>query len=83
MTILINCFNVLIKGLGALVSAVFYILPYSPFRLLEDPVVEKYLGYINYFVPVSAMILILEVWLTGVGIYLISQVVLRWAKVIE
>jgi polyferredoxin len=80
---IVSILNYLIKGLGAILSIIFSILPPSPFQLLNNSVIADYLPYINYFVPISEAIVILQVWLTAVGIYYIYQVGLRWIKAIE
>lgn len=59
-------------------------LPSSPIVYLESiPEVEKYLGMVNWFIPIYSMISLTEVWLLCVVLYYVVQIVLRWIKVIE
>lgn len=59
-------------------------LPGSPIVFLQSiPEVEKYLGMLNWFIPIYSMISITEAWLVVVLLYYVVQVVLRWVKVIE
>lgn len=59
-------------------------LPSSPIVYLQTiPEVEKYLGMVNWFIPIYSMISLTEVWLIAIVIYYIVQIVLRWIKVIE
>lgn len=59
-------------------------LPSSPIVYLESiPEVKKYLGMVNWFIPVYTMISLTEAWLLAIVVYYLVQVVLRWVKVIE
>ena len=56
-------------------------LPSSPIVYLQTiPEVEKYLGMVNWFIPIFSLT---EVWLIAIVIYYIVQIALRWIKVIE
>lgn len=79
----IGLINNLIAGLGAVLNAIFSLLPPSPFTALDNSPIASYLPTINYFVPVSQIITISEVWLTGISAYYIYQIVLRWLKAIR
>ena len=79
----IEILNYIIKSLGSLLSVIFGILPSSPFQILNNSVIADYLPYINYFVPISEVIVILQVWVTAIGVYYIYKLVLRWIKAIE
>ena len=74
---------------GALVSfavGVIELFPTSPFVVLDELAQSdfyQWLQYLNWFIPVSTFVSILETWLVGVGLYYVYQVVLRWVKVIE
>ena len=74
---------------GTLVSfavSVVELFPESPFVVLNDMSNSDFytcLKYLNWFIPVSSFVSILETWLLGIGIYYIYQIVLRWIKVIE
>jgi hypothetical protein len=45
--------------------------------------VQKYLGYVNWFIPVYSIVAVYQVWLVCILAYYAIQVVLRWIKVIE
>lgn len=70
--------------LTALASMLLEFLPDSPFQafLIHFKTIPA-LGYLNYFVPVSEMIVILESWLAAILVFYIYQLVLRWVKLIE
>lgn len=60
------------------------LLPKSPITFLEaDNKIKTILSYVNYFIPISAMISMLEVWIIAVAVYYGFQLILRWAKMIE
>lgn len=67
-----------------ILASVLSLLPGSPFTAFIHAIPSiPFLGYLNYFVPVSQMIAIGEAWLTSIGIFYLYQVVLRWVKAIE
>lgn len=76
--------NWIVKGVNKILSAILLILPDSPFANIEiPPEVVKIFGYVNYFVPIRAMLVIAGSWLTAIGIYYLYQTILRWAKAIK
>lgn len=79
--------NALTSGLVSLAAAIIQLFPASPFEVLADlpagDEVKILISFLNWFVPFSAFVSITEVWLSGVAIYYIYQIVLRWIKVIE
>jgi len=80
---IVGILNALIKGLGGVLSALFFFLPPSPFTMLDNSPLAEYLPYINYLLPVSEVIVILQAWVTAIGVYYIYQIGLRWLKAIE
>ena len=81
----INLINALIRGFGKVLQFVFVLLPDSPFQkyIIENSVIHKYADYINYFIPISMMLVIFEAWCSAIGVYYLYQIVLRWAKAIN
>lgn len=74
----------IVDVLNDIVSAIVLLLPDSPFADVEIPdEVVQIMGYVNYFVPVSAMLAIGISWLTAIGVYYLYQTILRWAKTIK
>ena len=67
-----------------IVNAIIVLLPDSPFKNIEIPEeLLDVLGYVNYFVPVGAMLGIGTTWLVAIGTYYLYQTILRWAKTIK
>lgn len=83
ISIAITIINYIIKCLGEIVSLVFILLPPSPFKILDNSPIAKYLPTLNYFIPISEIVLSAEIWLVAIGLYYIYQIALRWLKVIE
>ncbi len=72
------------EGFQGFVDTLIDFLPTSPIIFLQaSPEVEKYLGMLNWFIPIYTMIALAETWLTAIGLYYIVQVILRWAKIVE
>lgn len=81
---IIGIVNKLIAGLGKVLAFILYLLPNSPFQsALNNVNISDYMGYINYFVPVSAMIVILEGWLAAIATVYIYQAAMRWLKITQ
>lgn len=69
--------------LDTILSWITYLLPPSPFSLLENSPISEYIGYINYFVPIDFMVNTLTAWGAAVLVFYSYHVILRWAKAIE
>lgn len=79
-----SLWNGLTELLDDILAAVLILLPDSPFANVDIPYeVKQLLGYVNYFVPVAAMLAIGTGWLAAIGIYYLYQTILRWAKTIK
>lgn len=81
----INCLNAIIRGLGAILTILFGLLPNDPFEkyIIQNSALKPYLGFVNYFIPVADMLVIFSVWCFAIAAWYIYQVVLRWIKYIE
>ena len=74
------------SGLIDLAISIIEIFPTSPFVVLDElsnTEIYEWIQMLNWFVPVSSFVAILEAWLSCVAVYYVYQVVLRWIKVIE
>lgn len=69
--------------LGTLLSGLLSFLPDSPFQMLENSPVAAALPAVNYFIPISFAVSVLQGWLLAVGVYYVWQVVLRWVRAVE
>lgn len=59
------------------------VLPLSPFReFLDDFADIPYLGYLNWFVPIREILVVMVVWLGAVALFQLYSIVMRWLKVI-
>lgn len=59
-------------------------LPESPFRAFIGGIQSiPYLDVLNWFIPVSEMIAVLQAWLLAITGYYIISLIARWIKVIE
>lgn len=84
MDALKSIWNSITDVVDDIVNAIVFLLPDSPFKDVEIPAeVQQIFGYVNYFVPVGAMLSIGTGWLASIGIYYLYQTILRWAKTIK
>jgi len=79
-----SIFNWISDKISYVLQAVLLLLPDSPFvAITKDADIQQVLGWLNWFIPVSQMVAILEVWLVAVALFYVYQMILRFAKVIE
>jgi len=72
-----------IDGLGDTLESIIELLPDSPFNLINNSAVSEYMGFLNWIVPMSEIVAILQVWTVAVATYYVVVVVLRWIKAID
>ena len=69
---------------GKFLNLILSVLPGSPFRQFIPARAEnKYIGWLNFFVPISEFITIGLAWLGAIGIFYLWQIILRWIRAIE
>lgn len=68
----------------AILAVACQFLPNSPFQVFVNGTyfgaIAPYIPYIRYFVPIDEMILILEVWLTGIMEYWLWRLIYGISK---
>ena len=58
-------------------------LPLSPFtEFLDNFAGIPYLGWLNWFFPVSGCLKVMGVWLVAVGTFYLYSILMRWLKMI-
>lgn len=67
--------------IGSFLDWVYKLLPMSPFA----PYIEKfgklpYLEYLNWFIPVSEILVVLGSWLVAIFLWYLYGIILRWIK---
>lgn len=73
----------IITGMSSAGAAVIAMLPDSPFQIIDNSPVAKYMGYLNWIIPMNQIVGILELWVTAIVIYYLYVVILRWIKAIQ
>lgn len=59
------------------------VLPQSPFKdFLADFADIPYLGYLNWFVPVKGILVVMGAWLGAISFFHLYSIVMRWLKVL-
>lgn len=77
-------FNWITDKLDYILAAVLVMLPDSPFIMLEkSSEINAVLGFVNWVVPLSEMVAILQLWIVAITVFYVYQLILRWAKAIE
>lgn len=68
---------------GELGQGLMEVLPTSPFRqFLDDFQNLPFLGYLNWFVPVRSMLIVVSAWCGAIVLFNMYSIVMRWLKVI-
>ncbi len=78
--------NTIADFLYNILDSVGNILPRDPFLKffqLQDAVIYRYLGYINWLIPVNFIASTFEAFLIAYGSYIIISAILRWIKAIQ
>ena len=75
--------NWLCDTLYNMLKSVIDLLPDSPFQMLNNSPMAKYLSYINYFVDFAFIVDTLTLWLIAVAGYYTYSVILRMIKTID
>jgi len=59
------------------------VLPTSPFRqFLDDFANLPFLNYLNWFVPVKEILIVLVAWCGAIALFFLYSIIMRWLKVI-
>jgi len=59
-------------------------LPLCPFiQFQEFMLTSEMLGWLNWFIPMDAIIGLVNAWLAAITIWYIAKTGLRWAKIIS
>lgn len=45
--------------------------------------IQKYLKYVNWFIPVSTIVNLLGLWLLAIGVFYGGSALLRWLNIID
>lgn len=83
MDVFRQIFDWLGGALNDVLGWVLFVLPDSPFKLISKTPIAKYLGYINWFVPVDYILSVLAAWIAAVAIYYGYKMILAWIKAIN
>lgn len=76
--------DIILNSIGAIARKVLDLLPDSPFRYFIDQIGEiPFLGYLNYFVPVSDFVILLTAWTVAITSFYIISAVLRTINLID
>ena len=76
--------STIFEGLRGMLLAVLELLPDSPFREFIDSLgAVPYLGWLNWFIPISDFLRLLAVWGVAVSLFYMYSVVLRFINAIE
>lgn len=76
--------NTILKALSSVANTVLDFLPNSPFREFIGKLGDiPYLGYLNYFVPVSDFVVLLTLWTVAIGFFYVVSAVLRTINMID
>ena len=59
------------------------LLPKSPFRQFLNRFSDiPFLGYLNWFVPVRDILVVMAAWLGAIALFYLYSIIMRWLKVI-
>lgn len=77
-------FNALKNFLISTLNVFLALFPDCPFeQTIEELTSVEWLGYLNYFIPISEMIAIASAWLVSVAAFWLYHIIYRWLKAIK
>ena len=86
-TFIVKFLNALIKGLGKALSVIMILFPNSPFdeifSSIEKSHIAKFLGTMNYFLPIAEIVAVGVTYLACISVYYVVSTAARWVKAIE
>lgn len=75
--------NAFISIFNKIWTGIINFLPGSPFKALVETFSNiPYLSYLNWFVPVTEMVAVLEAWLAVVAIFYVYRALLRFINLL-
>lgn len=78
---MLDWFLELLNKFGAMIVS---LLPSSPVQKFLGMFEEiPYLSYLNWFIPVSSILVVMEVWLSAIALFYLYSIILRWIKAID
>lgn len=75
--------NWLIDLIYTIIMGLLDILPDSPFRFTLDDTFKRYIGYVNYFIPVGTLVAILVSYTAAVAVWYGIRWVMRLIRYIQ
>ena len=73
-----------IDKLEWIIKSIITLLPDSPFTFVSMPTeLYDWFAILNWFIPLTTFVAILEAWLSAIVVWYLIQTYLRWAKVTE
>lgn len=79
-----NVIYAICEGIASVISYLFSFLPDNPFSDFSAPSeVTEVLGYVNWFLPVKQIIVVIGLWLSAIIVIIISKLVLNFFQVIK
>lgn len=68
---------------GVFAEKLLAVLPTSPFAKYIDAFGDMpFLGWLNWFIPIKACLVVFSAWLVAVGLFNAYSVIARWLKLI-
>lgn len=86
-TFIVKFLNAGIRGLGKALAVIMFLFPDSPFEKifgnLEKSPIAKFLGTMNYFLPIAEIVAVGVTYLSCISLYYVVSTAARWVKAIE
>ena len=76
-------FDKWVDAVYGVLNRIIDLLPDSPFVLIDNSPIEDYLGWLNWLIPMTQIIAILQLWVVAIAVYYVWVVILRWVKAID
>lgn len=78
---MLDWFLELLNKFGNMIVSVLPTSPVQRYLSVFDDL--PYLSWLNWFIPVSSILIVMETWLTAIALFYLYSIILRWVKAIS
>ncbi len=71
------------NGINAISAFLLSVLPNSPFALLDATIIQPFLPYLNYFIPLDFIMSCSLAWISAISCYYAYSIILRLIRAVH
>ena len=79
---MIDILNFILDSATTFLTNILNLLPQSPFLAISNVAVAQWLPSLNWIIPITEIIAILQAWGAAVLVFYSFKIIMRWIKAI-